>query len=551
MPAHPLTERQLWQLVSAVDEHRRTFGRQQDTSAASWTVEPVPAARLLAAAADSGNWLMYHGSFGAWRHSRLRQLDTTNVARLRPVWVYQSRSPLDRIEATPLVVGDMMYLTEPYSAVVALDAGTGAVRWTFEPDLAQDLRLCCEAVNRGVAILDSTLYLATLDARLFALDARTGRVRWQIRAADYQRGYSFTSAPLAIGPLVVIGVAGGEFGIRGFIDAYDAETGKRAWRFNTVPEPGAPGSETWEPGALATAGGPAWLTGSYDPALGLVYFGIGNPGPVYDGTTRAGDNLWTNSVVALRATTGEMAWHFQFTPHDTHDFDAVQTEVLVDAPWQGSNRKLLLTANKNAFYYVLDRETGQFLTARPFAMQNWAERLDEKGRPVPRPEAAPSKTGAMVYPSTIGATNWWSPSYSPRTGLFYIPVREQGAVYFLGEDDFEEGTMYLGSRGQVRTSDAASVLRAVDALTGEPRWEHRYTGPSPGYVIGGVLSTAGGLVFSGNGASFMAFHDRSGTPLWHYNVGARIFSSPMTWLYQGRQRVTIGAGRAVFTFGID
>lgn len=551
MPAHGLEERELWRLVAAVDELRRRFAGSRDSAATGLVVEPVPAERLLRAAADSDNWLMYHGTFNAWRHSRLRHLDTSNVARLRPLWVYQSRHQLDRVQTTPLVVGDVMYLTEPDAGVVALDAESGAVRWTFTPRLAPDLRLCCASVNRGVAILDSTLYLATPDARLFALDARTGRERWQVRAADHRRGYSFTSAPLAIGPLVIVGVAGGEFGIRGFIDAYDANSGRRVWRFNTVPEPGAPGSETWDARALPTGGGPAWLTGSYDPDLGLVYFGIGNPGPVYDGTARAGDNLWTNSVVALRVTTGALVWHFQFTPHDTHDYDAVQTEVLVDAEYGGRSRRLLLTANKNAYYYVLDRETGEFLTGRPFATQNWSLGLDASGRPRPRPEAAPSRTGAMVFPSTIGATNWWSPSYSPRTGLFYIPVREQGAVYILGEDEFEEGRMYLGSRGQVRTTDAASVLRAVDALTGELRWEHRYPGPMPAYVVGGVLTTAGGLVFSGNGPVFMAFHDRTGAPLWRYNVGGRIFAAPITWARHGRQRVTIAAGRAVFTFGLD
>jgi alcohol dehydrogenase (cytochrome c) len=260
MPAHDLGERELWQLVSAVDELRHRFVLVRESVAPVWAAEPVSAARLLNAAADSGNWLTYHGTFQSWRHSRLRQLDTANVSLLRPVWVYQSRNTLDRVEATPLVVGDMMYLTEPDAAVVALNAETGAVRWTFDPELGDNLRLCCESVNRGVAILDSTVFVATPDARLFALDSRTGRVRWEVRAADYRRGYSFTSAPLAIGPLVVVGVAGGEFGIRGFIDAYDAGSGKRVWRYHTVPEPGAPGSETWEEGALPTAGGPAWLT---------------------------------------------------------------------------------------------------------------------------------------------------------------------------------------------------------------------------------------------------------------------------------------------------
>lgn len=350
MPAHDLGEREIWQVVAGVDELRHRFARGHDSVPEAWDVSPVTPERLVRAAADSGNWLMYHGAFNSWRHSRLRQIDTATVPGLRLLWVYQTRHGLDRVETTPLVVEDMMFLTEPNASVAALDAETGALRWTFSPVLGPDLKLCCTPVNRGVAILGTTLYLATPDAHLIALDARTGRKRWDVTTADYRGGYSFTSAPLAVGNLIVIGVAGGEFGIRGFIDAYDAETGRRVWRFYTIPEPGAPGSETWEAKALATGGGPAWLTGSYDPELGLIYMGIGNPGPVYDGTTRGGDNLYTSSVVALRSTTGELAWHFQFTPHDTFDYDAAQVPVLVDAVYEGRPRRLMLWANKNAFY---------------------------------------------------------------------------------------------------------------------------------------------------------------------------------------------------------
>lgn len=549
MPPHDLGEVELWRLVAAVDDFRHRFARGQDSTPEAWDVTPVTPEHLVGAAADSGNWLMYHGAYNSWRHSRLREIDTATVTGLHLLWVYQTRDDLDRVETTPLVVGDMMFITEPNGSVAALDAETGSPRWTYSPALGPDLKLCCTPVNRGVAILGTSLYLGTPNAHLIALDARTGKKRWDVTAADNSAGYSFTSAPLTFGNLVVIGVAGGEFGIRGFIDAYDAESGRRVWRFYTIPDPGAPGSETWKPEALATGGGPAWLTGSYDPELGLIYMGIGNPGPVYNGAMRGGDNLYTSSVVALRATTGELVWHFQFTPHDTYDYDAAQVPVLVDAVFKGQPRRLMLWANKNAFYYVLDRTTGEFLTARPFATQTWTLGLDSIGRPIPRPEAAPSRSGAWVFPSTIGATNWWSPSYSPRTGLFYIPVREQGAVFFVGEDEYQPGETYLGSRGQDRVTDGLSAIRAVDALTGELQWEHRYSGQVPNYFVGGILTTAGGLAFTGNASTFEALHDRTGKLLWSFNVGSRIIAAPITWLRNGRQRVSIAAGRAIFTFG--
>jgi alcohol dehydrogenase (cytochrome c) len=533
--------------VSAVTELRRRFSTRDGGSSLA-DVPLVSPERLLGAQDDSASWLMYHGSYAGWRHSRLRQLDTTNVSRLRVAWIYQTSHDLDRVETTPIVVDDVMYLTEPGATVVALDAATGSVRWKFTPALGE-LRLCCAVVNRGVAVLGTTVYVGTPDARLIALDGKTGKVRWEVTVAESRRGFSFTSAPLAVGGMIIAGVAGGEFGIRGFVDAYDAESGSRLWRFHTIPEPGAPGSETWgNPAALATGGGPAWLTGSYDPGLELVYLGVGNPSPDYDGSGRPGDNLYTNSVVALRAATGELAWHFQFTPHDTHDYDAVQVPALVDATIAGTPRKLLLFANKNGFYYVLDRTNGRFIAAKPFATQTWAAGLDSTGRPLPRPEATPSETGALVYPSQNGATNWWSPSYSPRTMLFYVPVHEQGSVFFRREEDYKPGSDYLGGRGQSRVADAATLVRAVDAVTGDLAWEHRFTGEMPSNLMGGVLTTAGGLVFAGAGSTFKALHDRTGQVLWSYNTGGNVSSGPITYLQNGRQRITVAAGRAILTF---
>ena len=549
MPAHDMQDRELWQVVGAIAELRSRHRTEIARAARTWSVESVTADQLVGAASDSGNWLMYHGTYDGQRHSRLRHLDTNTVAGLRLLWVYQNRNRIDRVETTPLVIGQMMYLTEPGPTVVALEASTGMERWRFTPDVGE-VRLCCERVNRGVAISGRTLYLATPDAHLIALEAETGRVRWNVTVADSRAGYSFTSAPLVAGGLVIAGVAGGEYGIRGFVDAYDGETGRRVWRFHTIPGPGEPGSETWhDPSAIPTGGGPAWLTGTFDPALGLLYLGVGNPGPNYDGSVRSGDNLYTNSVIALKVATGELAWHFQLIPHDTHDYDAVQVPVLVDAIVAGRPRRLLLFASKNAFYYVLDRETGRFLVGKPFATQTWAEGLDSTGRPIPRPEAAPTRGGTLTFPGETGATNWWSPSYSPRTGLFYLPVLEQGGVFYIRPESYETGERYGRGSGETKTA-SRNLLRALDAVTGELRWEHAWS-EAPATLLGGVLTTAGGLVFTGVSSRFAAFHDRTGKMLWSYNVGGRLSSAPITWLETGRQRVTVAAGRAVFTFGRD
>lgn len=397
-----------------------------------------------------------------------------------------------------------------------------------------------------MALGGATLYLATLDAHLVALDAASGAVRWDVAAARPEEGYSFTSAPLVVGDLVVIGSAGGEYATRGFIDGYDARTGTRRWRFHTIPEPGQPGNETWGGNSWKTGGVPAWMTGSFDPALNLIYWGTGNPNPDYNGDRRPGDNLHSNSVVALDPERGELRWAFQFTPHDEHDWDATQVPVLVDrgAP----ARRLLLLANKNGFYYVLDRETGRFQRARAFARQTWALGIDSAGRPVRRPGSLPSAAGTPVFPSSSGAANWWSPSYSPRTGLFYIPAYEREDLFYKGE----RPTVGSGSSA-VTPVRIRVAIRALEAETGAPRWEHEaFAGTGdPLERVGGLLSTAGDVVIGAGGDLVLGLDARDGRRLWSYRAGGMIHAAPVTYLVGGRQRITVAAGQALLTFGIE
>ena len=349
--------------------------------------EPVTWERLVNAADEPHNWLMYNGTLDSRRFSRLDQVDTANVADLELKWAYTIRQ-LDRTETTPLVVDGVMFITESPSNLTAVDATDGRPYWRYEHPLPDDLRICCGRNNRGVAILGETLYMSTLDAHLVAIDARSGSVVWDSEVADYRGGYSKTAAPLIVKDRVVTGIAGGEFGIRGFLDAYDAESGDRAWRTYTIPGPDHPDNRTWSGDSWRTGGSPTWITGSYDPELDLIYWGTGNPGPDYGGDVRMGDNLYADSVLALDGDTGDMAWYFQFTPHDVHDWDAIQIPVLADIEFEGEPRRAMLWANRNAFYYTLDRETGEFLLGKPFALQTWAEGLDESGRPIRRPGTA-------------------------------------------------------------------------------------------------------------------------------------------------------------------
>ncbi len=520
--------------------------------------------RLLRAAAEPHNWMMYSGTYASQRYSTLSQINPSNVKNLEQKWIFQAES-LEKFETTPLVVDGIMYITQAPSDALALDAKPGRVFWIYRYYPSTDARPCCGSVNRGLAILGDTLFLATLDAHLVALDAKTGRPIWNTRVANASAGYAMTVAPLVVKDKVIVGVAGGEFGIRGFIAAYDVRTGREAWRFNTIPGPGEPGHETWQGQADAWehGGGAIWTTGSYDPALNLTYWGTGNPGPDWNPGQREGDNLYSDSVVALDPDTGKLKWFFQFTPNDPYDYDSTQVPVLVDANWNGSPRKLMMWANRNGFFYVLDRATGQFLAGYPFVKVNWASGLDAKGRPIqtPQPENAPT------FPGVQGGTNWYSPSYSPRTGLFYVSAWEDYASVFVKEEQkYQEGQRFVGGRpttpipggqnipslkrGPINVwTEAAGhgAVVAIDPRTGDKKWRFLMTDVTDS----GILTTAADLLFTGGREGyFHALDARTGALLWNASLGGQVASGPMTFEVEGKQYVSVAAGHALFTFGL-
>ena len=503
---------------------------------------------ILNASDHPENWVTYSGNYMAQRFSRLDQITRDNAKNLELKWVRQLDT-MNNVETSPIVVDGIMYVTQANNLVHALDAKTGLPFWTYVYPLPQRLTLCCLRQNRGVAILGDRLYMGTLDAHLVALDSKTGTLLWNVEVADNLGGYSITSAPLVVKDMVIIGVSGGEYGIRGFIDAYDAETGELRWRRYTIPGEGEPGNETWAGDSWKTGGAPAWMTGAFDPELNLLYMGTGNPGPDWNGEVRKGDNLYSDSLLALDVDTGEMKWHFQFTPHDVHDWDACQVPVLADMEFEGRQRKLVLFGNRNAFYYTLDRVTGEFLVGKPFAKQTWAEGLDEKGRPIRLPNTFPSEEGTIVYPHVQGAANWWSPSYSPQTELFYLMSFDAASKYFIGEADYAEGELFVGSFPEIAAPDDSfvSAVRAIDPRTGDRKWEYVVYARS----TSGILSTAGGIVFGGTvQGNFFALDDTTGKELWRRSTGGWIHAAPVTYTVDGRQQVTIASGHAIFTFGL-
>ncbi len=516
--------------------------------------------RLRQATREPNNWLTYNGSYASTHHSALKEIRPDNVMGLELKWVWQSNS-LEKLEATPLVVDGVMYLTDPPNDVLALDARTGRVFWRYRHVLPAGVAPCCGMVNRGVAILGDTLYMGTLDGRLIALEASSGRKRWDVAVVNHEEGYSLTLAPLAIGNKIIVGPAGGEMGIRGFIAAYDANTGRELWRFKTIPEPGEPGNKTWEGNSWKHGGGSIWLTGSYDPDLNLTYWGVGNPGPDWNPSVRKGDNLYSDSVVALDADTGKLKWHFQFTPNDGWDFDAVQVPVLADLTWKGAPRKAMLWANRNGFFYVLDRATGEFLLGQPFVKQTWAKQLDDAGRPLIFPERMPSAEGTLTYPGVQGGTNWYAPSFSLATGLFYVTAWDDyPGIYYTWAQEYEAGKWFAGgsvrselpavSRQEVRTRGSESgygAIRALDPKTGKRIWEYKMSDVSDS----GLLTTSTNVLFSGNREGyFLALDARDGKLLWKRNLGGQVASSPITWSVDGRQYVSIASGRGLFTFGL-
>ena len=382
--------------------------------------EQVTFDRIVRAPAEPHNWLTYSGDLQGHRHSLLTQITPGNIRSLELAWAFQALS-VEKFEATPLVIDGVLYTVQPPNDVVAIDAASGRIFWTYSYSPSMQARPCCGRLNRGLAILGDSLFMGTVDGRLLALDAKTGRERWNVVVAGArpEAGYSFTLAPLVVKDKIIAGPAGGEFGIRGFIAAFDPATGNELWRFYTIPGPGEKGHETWTGDSWRQGGGSIWTTGTYDPELNLTFWGTGNPAPVFTGDDRSGDNLYSNSLLALDPDTGALKWHFQFTPHDEFDYDATQVPVLAEIEYSGQRRKVVLLANRNGFFYVLDRTNGEFLFARPFSKVTWTTGLDAKGRP--QNMVKPTSQGTVVYPHLAGATNWYSPSFNPKTGLCTLP----------------------------------------------------------------------------------------------------------------------------------
>jgi len=504
--------------------------------------------RLRQADSEPGNWLTYSGNYSAHRYSRLNQITAASVRRLRLAWVYQIKTT-ETIETSPLVVDGTMYLSEPGGSVTALDTRTARPIWKYTRNLTKGARGCCGTVNRGVAILDDKVYVGTFDAHLVALDIKSGKVRWDVLVADPALGHSITGAPLAIKDKIVVGMAGGEYGVRGFIDAYDAKTGQRAWRFWTVPAAGERASETWAGNSLKNGSSTTWVTGAYDAEQNVVLWGTGNPGPDWNGDTRTGDNLYSDSVVALDGDTGKLKWHFQFTPHDVHDWDATEVPVLADGVVRGEKRKLLLFGNRNAFYYVFDRTSGQFLAGRAYAKQTWARGLDDSGRPILLGDTTPTDEGTKLFPDLGGGTNWFSPSYNPQTNLFYLAARDIAGIYYKGDTEYKAGAQFNGGGfGPVPGQEPSGAIRALNPATGELKWEFKLFSPP----FAGVLTTAGNLLFaSSNEGDFYALDASTGRLLWRIQTGAGISSNPITYLSGGKQQVAIAAGNAIFAFALE
>jgi alcohol dehydrogenase (cytochrome c) len=455
------------------------------------------------------------------------------------------------LEGTPVVIAGVMYVTGP-NQVYALDATNGREVWRYAQPRTEGLvGDPAIGLNRGVAVRGDLLFTVTDHAHVIALNRFTGQLVWGTEMADSYEHYGAVAAPLVVDNLVIAGVSAGDTGLRGFLDAYHADTGERAWRFWTIPGPGEPGSETWgDPAVMARGCGATWLTGSYDAELDLLYWSTGNPCPDLNGERRPGDNLYTNSVVALKPQTGELDWYFQFTPHDTHDWDAQEPLLLIDEAFQGRPRKLLVQGNRNGFFYVLDRTNGQFLLGEPFVNQTWAEGLDDSGRPIVRPGSDPTATGSDVCPAIRGATNWWATSYHPGTKLFYLLAHESCMTYTKNDDDWQRGRSWLG--GSVRLADGSpnqKFIRALDIQTGDVAWSYAQTGQAQTYS--GVLSTAGDLVFFGeDSGAFAALDARTGEPLWHFQANQDWKASPMTYMVGGRQYVAIASGLGFWAFAL-
>jgi len=511
---------------------------------------PIDSKDLLNGLANPSRWLVHSGNYASTRHSPLTQITPDNVSRLAPAWSFDTGLGYGRqakFEATPIAIDGTLYVTGLYNNAWAIDGRTGTVIWHYERQLTPALRVCCGMANRGFAVQGGRLFMATLDAHVMALDLKTGKPIWDVPLIDYRLGYSSTAAPLVVKDKLIVGMAGGEFATRGFIDAYSLGDGKRLWRFNTIPAPGEPGGDTWPAGHFERGGGATWITGSYDPGLNLVYWGVGNPNPDFYGGNRKGDNLYTASVVALDPDTGKLRWHFQYTPHDEHDWDSNQIQVLADLPIGGTPRKTLVTANRNGFFYVLDRTNGAFIQAKPYVTTTWAAEVDAKGRPIELPNQRPTPAGTRTCPDLAGGSSFTSPSFDPVRRLFFVSARETCQVFTASAppENYQLGSMVMG--GGTRNRGGTGALRALDPVTMARKWEVPYGGPS----YSGVLSTASGLVFAGDDeGTLMGVHADTGRVLWKHEMPGMFWGAPSTVMVDGRQLVLMAAGQTLTAFAL-
>ena len=497
------------------------------------------------------DWPMYDGTYSGNRYTTVAQVNKSNVSQLAPKWIFTfaDTSPL---ETTPIVVGGILYVTSA-NQCYALDAGSGREIWHFHEARTQGLvGNAAGGINRGAAVAGDRLFMATDHAHLLALNRFTGELLWETEMADWRENYSATAAPLTIGNLVISGIAGGDAGARGFVAAYAQDTGKLVWRFWTAPSPGDPAAKTWAGKAIEHPASVTWMSGTYDPKLDTLYWATGNPGSDLNGDVRQGDNLYSCSVVALNAKTGELRWYYQFTPHDQWDWDAQEPLVLLDTNWHGEPRQLLIQANRNGFFYVLDRTNGKLLAATPFVKKlTWAKEIGPDGRPVLNPNIAPTPAGTIVCPSLIGATNWWSTSFNPATGYYYVQTLESCGRYTKRDDDWQSGRVYMGGTSGFAPGDTPQkVLRAIDIQTGKAAWELPQFGT--GSTRGGTLATSTGLVFfCEDSGAFMAADASTGKPLWHFETSQTLRASPMTYVFDGRQYFALASGPNVIAFGLN
>jgi alcohol dehydrogenase (cytochrome c) len=516
------------------------------TQAPDSTAPHVDAKDLLATPVGA-NWTSYNGDYSGRRYSSLSEINVSNAAILRARWTFHPGNT-QNLEVTPVVVRGLMYVTSA-NDVMALDARTGRQVWRYQRPISDGLLDDAAAhKSRGVAVWHGLVFSETDDAHLLCLDARSGGVRWDVEYADKTLQYGATSAPLVVHDSVIVGTSGGDSGVRGFLAAFDPLTGKRKWRFWTIPGPGEFGSSSWPGDAYLHGGATTWMPGTYDPELNTLYWATSNPAPDFFGESRPGDDLYTDCVLALDPDTGKLKWYFQFTPHDLYDYDATETPVLLNLKENGAVRHLLVEANRNGFFYILDRTNGKFLHATPFVEKlNWATAIDKSGRPVLTGKI-PTTDGTLICPSIEGATNWFSPSYNPATNLFYVMALENCNIFFAHSQTFEKGqTFYATGTNQPPGEHAQKILLALSVPDGKLVW--RYPQAGRGDSWGGTLTTAGGLLFVADDAgSFEALDAATGRPLWHFNTGQTFRASPMTYAIESVQYVAIAAGSDIFTF---